>query len=231
MMSRPKVIGHRGWPTRFPDNTLAGVLAASVVADGVEVDVRRSMDGKLVLSHDPEIGGLDVSTHPWQVLDEIDLGEGHKPALLDEVLAAVPGLVFQFEIKNLPHQTGFEPDHRVALETAERVRPGDIVTSFNWPSLDAVRRVFPDVVTGVLVGRSGDVDEAIEVCLRGGHRSLIPSIELPTLGLIRALELGLMVFPWVVNETERAEELVGLGVSGIITDDPALVREVVGRDP
>jgi glycerophosphoryl diester phosphodiesterase len=169
--------------------------------------------------------------HPWQLLDEIDLGEGHKPALLDEVLAAVPGLVFQFEIKNLPHQTGFEPDHRVALETAERVRPGDIVTSFNWPSLDAVRRVFPDVVTGVLVGRSGDVDEAIEVCLRGGHRSLIPSIELPTLGLIRALELGLMVFPWVVNETERAEELVGLGVSGIITDDPALVREVVGRDP
>jgi len=98
----PMVVGHRGWPARFPDNTLAGFMAAASVADAVELDVRRSADGKLVLSHDPSIGGLPVSSHQWQELLELDLGDGHRPALLDEVVAAVPNLAIQFEIKNSP---------------------------------------------------------------------------------------------------------------------------------
>jgi glycerophosphoryl diester phosphodiesterase len=226
----PIVVGHRGWPARFPDNTLAGFLAAAPVAEAVELDVRRSFDGKLVLSHDPDLGGLDVSSHPWRELNEVDLGGGHRPALLDEVLAAVPELAIHFEVKNLPGGPGFEPDHRVALEAAARARPGDIVTSFNWLSLAAVRREFPEVDTGVLVGRSGDVDEAIDECLSRGHAALVPSIELPFGGLTRALETGLMVFPWVVDDPDQVEEVVGLGVSGIITDDPAQVRAVVGRN-
>lgn len=225
------VVGHRGWPARYPDNTLAGFLAAASVADAVELDVRRSSDGKLVLFHDPSIAGLEVSSHPWSVLGEVDLGDGHRPALLDEVVAGVPGLPIQFEIKNLPYEPGFEPDHRLALEAAERARPADMVTSFNWASLAAVHRVFPEVATGVLIGGSGDIDRAIHECLDVGHTALVPSIELPTLGLARALEAGLQVFPWVVNDADRADELASLGVTGMITDDPALVRGVVGRSP
>jgi glycerophosphoryl diester phosphodiesterase len=227
----PMVVGHRGWPTRFPDNTLAGFLAAASVADAVELDVRRSSDGKLVLSHDPSIGGFEVSSHPWRILGEVDLGDGHRPALLDEVVSGVPGLPIQFEIKNLPNEPGFEPDHRLALEAAERARPGDFVTSFNWESLAAVRRMFPDVATGVLVGGSGDIDRAINECLDIGHPALVPSIDLPTLGLVHALEAGLQIFSWTVNDPDRADELASLGVTGIITDDPALVRGVVGRNP
>jgi glycerophosphoryl diester phosphodiesterase len=230
MTKLPAVVGHRGWPTRFPDNTLAGLLAASTVADAAEVDVRRSADGKLVLSHDPTLGGLEVASHPWSTLGEVDLGDGHKPALLDEVLSGVPDLPLELEIKNLPDQPGFEPDHRVALEAAERARPGDILTSFNWDSLAAVRRVFPEVATGVLVGGSGDIDVAIEECLSGGHPALIPSIHLPSFGFTRALEAGLTVIPWVVDDAALAVELAVLGVSGILTDDPALVRAAIGRN-
>lgn len=225
----PKVVGHRGWPARFPDNTLAGFLAAREVADAVEVDVRRSSDGKLVLSHDPMIGDLVVADHPWSVLGEVDLGAGHKPMLLDELIAGIPGLPVQFEIKNFPIEPGFEPDHRLALETAERVRPGDMITSFNWVSLAAVRRFFPEVVTGVLVAASGDVELAIGECLTGGHRALLPSVRLLTTGITQALDAGLDVFPWVVNDAARADELAGMGVSGMITDDPAIVRAAVGR--
>ena len=231
MSDLPLVIGHRGWPSRFPDNTLAGFLAASSVADSVETDVRRSSDGKLVLSHDPELGGIGVSDHPWSVLSELDLGDGHKPALLDEAIAAIPGTSFQFEIKNMPHDPGFEPDHRLALEAAERARPGDIVTSFNWQSLAAVRRVFPDVATGVLIDRWGEIDVAIDECLDVGHPALVPSVFLPTLGVVRALEAGLAVFLWVVDDPERVIELAGMGVSGIITDDPAVVASALRRDP
>ena len=231
MSDLPVVIGHRGWPSRFPDNTLAGFLAASSVAGAVEVDVRRSSDGKLVLSHDPELGGIGVADHPWSVLGEVDLGDGHRPALLDEAIAAIPGTSFQFEIKNMPHEPGFEPDHRLALEAADRARSGDIVTSFNWQTLAAVRRVFPDVATGVLVHGRGDIDLAIDECFDVGHPALVPSAFLPTLGLARAVESGLAVYPWVVDDPERVIELAGLGVSGIITDDPAVVASALRRDP
>jgi glycerophosphoryl diester phosphodiesterase len=218
------VIGHRGWPKRFPDNTIAGFLAASEVADAVEVDVRRSGDGKLVLSHDPVLGGLVVSDHPWAVIGEIDLGDGHRPALLDEAMASIPELAFQLEIKNLPHEPGFEPDHRLALEAAGRARAGDLVTSFNWATLNAVRMAFPDVATGVLVDSHGDIELAIAICLEFGHSTLLPSVFLSTLDMVRALESGIDVCPWVVNEPDRVVELAGIGVSGIITDDPATAR-------
>lgn len=218
------VVGHRGWPARYPDNTLAGFLAAAEVADAVEVDVRRSSDGKLILSHDPVLDGLVISENPWQVLAEADLGDGHRPALLDEAIASVPGLTFQFEIKNMPHEPGFEPDHRLGLEAAERARPGDIVTSFNWETLAAVRRVFPDVATGVLVDAGGNIALGMRECLEHGHGTLLPSAFLPVLEMIRAVESGLGVCPWVVDEPDHVIELAGIGVSGIITDDPAAVR-------
>ena len=221
------VVGHRGWPTRFPDNTLAGLLAAAEFADAVEVDVRRSGDGKLILSHDPVLAGLVVSEHPWALLVEADLGSGHRPALLDEAIASLPGLGFQFEIKNLPHQPGFEPDHRLALEAAQRARPGDMVTSFNWETLAAVRRSFPEVATGVLVDAAGDVGRGIAECLDQGHPALLPSVFLQVLDMIRAIEMGLDVFPWVVNDPDRVIELAGIGVSGIITDDPAVTRSAL----
>ena len=222
------VVGHRGWRSRFPDNTLAGLIAATEVADGVEVDVRRSKDGKLILSHDPELGGMVVSDHTWAELGEVDLGKGHRPALLDEAIAVAPGLSIQFEIKNLPHQPGFEPDHRLALETAERARSGDMVTSFNWETLAAVRRDFPDVATGGLVDSGGDIDQGIAVCREVGHRALLPSEQLPTLGMVRAVEVGLQVCPWVVDDADRAIELAAIGVWGIITDDPGAARVALG---
>ena len=225
------VVGHRGWPSQFPDNTLAGFLAASAVADSVEADVRRSSDGKLVLSHDPELAGLSVAGHPWAILSELDLGDGHRPALLDEAIAAIPGTSFQFEIKNMPHEPGFEPDHRLALEAAERARPGDIVTSFNWQTLVAVRQAFPDVATGVLIDRHGEIGLAIDECFQVGHPALVPSVFLATLGLVRAIEAGLDVYPWVVDDPERVIELAGLGVSGIITDDPARVASALRSHP
>jgi len=227
--STPTVVGHRGWPSRFPDNTLSGFLAAATVAEMVETDVRRSADGKLVLSHDPVVDGLVVADTAWSVLAEIDLGGGHRPALLDEAVAAIPGTGFQFEIKNLPHEPGFEPDHRIALDTAERSRPGDMVTSFNWVTLAAVHRALPEVATGVLVGGSGDIDDAIRECTENGHVAVLPSTQLPTLGLARALDAGLEVYPWLVDDLGLIDELADLGVSGIISDDPAAARSALER--
>lgn len=220
------VVGHRGWPTLYPENTLGGFIAAADVADAVELDVRRSSDGKLVLSHDPYLGGLTVSRTSWSELVELDLGDGHHPALLDEVLAGLPGTPVQLEVKNMPMDPGFEPDHRIALETAERARPGDTVTGFNPDSLAAVRRAFPDVATGLCVPAAVDLDEAVEQCLRAGHSALIPEHTL----VDRESNADLALYPWTVNDPVRAVELAEFSVVGIITDDPGLMADTFRSD-
>ena len=215
------IVGHRGWPTRFPENTLSGHIAAAEVADVVELDVRRSADGKLVLSHDPVLGHLTVSDTPWSELRELDLGGGHHPALLDEVMPALPDTPIQLEVKNWPLDPGFEPDHRLALETAERARPGDMVTGFNPEMLAAVRWSFPDVATGLCIPAAVALDEAVKRCFDAGHRALVPEHSL----IDEEINPEIEVFAWTVNDAYRVRELVELGVKGIITDDPGLMYE------
>jgi len=217
------IVGHRGWPARFPDNTLSGLMAAADVADAVEIDIRRSRDGRLVLSHDPDLLGRVVSETSWAVLSELDLGDLHHPALLDEALAALPHTPVQMEIKNLPFEPGFEPDHRLALEAAERSRAGDTVTGFNPETLLAVRRVFPHVATGLAVSGGVALEEVVKHCLDAGHRVLVPEHSL----LSERVNAELAVYPWTVNAPSRALELVEFGVAGIITDDPGLIRETL----
>ncbi|MGA7096923.1 MAG: glycerophosphodiester phosphodiesterase [Acidimicrobiia bacterium] len=229
MSHKPRVVGHRGWPARYPDNTLAGFLAAATVSDAVETDVRRCGDGKLALSHDPVIDGMEVARTTWSQLAEVDLGQGHHPTLLDELVASLPDTPMQLEIKNLPFEPGFEPDHRVALETAERARAADIVTSFFWPSVDAVRRSFPDVATGLCLTKGTDLRAALDHCLEVGHRALVPSIDFPPSDMEEALQRGIEVYPWVVNDNEMLDELAGIGVSGIITDDPKKMMTTMRR--
>ncbi len=225
-----EVVGHRGWPARYPDNTLSGFLAVAPFCEGIEVDVRRSLDGKLVLAHDEHLGEHQVAETSWPMLGEVDLGGGYRPCLLDEALAAVPDRALMIEIKNNPWGAGFEPDHRLALEAASRAREGDVVTSFNWATADRVRKTFDNVRTGLIVGVLGNLAEAREHAVREGHDLVIPNIRiLESPGAaVESVGGGPKVFVWASDEMDliaiELDELVSMGVSGIITDDPVATR-------
>lgn len=201
-------------------------MAAASVVGMVEVDVRRSSDGKLVLSHDPLLSGLVVHETPWSQLSELDLGEGHHPVLLDEALAALPDTAVQLEVKNWPGDPGFEPDHRVGLETAERARPGDIVTGFNWETIGLVKATYPNVSTGLAFDQPISLHDARVECLRKGHHALIPAERT----VLEPLGSEPFVYPWTVNDPVRAQELAELGVTGIITDDPGSMTDLFRSD-
>lgn len=232
---RVQVWGHRGWPARYPDNTMAGFGAALGVVPAIETDVRRTADGKLVLCHDPVFTGLRIAQTTWEVLATRDLS-GHRPVLLDELLAAFPDRSFDLEVKIDPTEPDFDPSGALALEVAGRARPGDIVTSFYWPALERVRTECPDVTTGLLFDANIPWDAAVTHAVEWGHGALVPhrahlAGHLDHLASVQGA--GIRVATWTVNDPEDAIRLARAGVDAIISDHPHAIATAVagiGRD-
>ncbi len=230
-MGTPGIAGHRGLPRAFPDNTLAGILAAQRVCDMVEIDVRRTADELLVLSHEPVLEGKLIVETPWAELATVDLGGGQPPVLLDTVLEEVNDLPLDIEIKNSPQDPDFDGTYWVARQVASRARPQDVVTSFHWPTVDAVRDAAPEVATGLLVDPRGSLEAAAAAAVAAGHGTVAPHWSLLTDRAHDRVEAmagqGLDVVVWTVNDPAVAVTLAGAGVTVLITDDPVGIRRAV----
>ena len=223
--------GHRGLPLSYPDNTLEGIVAAAGSVDFVELDVRRSADGRMVLSHEPELGELVIYDHSWDELSAVEVGDGYRPALLDAVLEALPNSSLNIEIKNFPYQPGFDPDGIFALEVAALARPFDLLSSFYWPTMDTVKAAFPAIRTGLLVYQVGSLADTMRAATSGGHQVIAPHfsllIEDPEALIEKAHSAGLEVMTWTVNDSEMAASLVSAGIDAIISDDPVRIQQEI----
>ncbi len=215
---------------RFPDNTSAGIEVGLRAVGMVEVDVRVTSDGVLVLSHDPDLVGEIVSENRWSDLRELDVGAGERPAALGDILARFPGGAFDLEVKNDPSEPGFDPTRSSAVAVARLARRQDMVTSFDWESVDRVRSEGLRVTTGLLVDHPVPVAEAIEHARSRGHRAVLPRwTMIDDEGVRAARDAGLRVVVWTVDDPAVGRELAALGVDGIITNDPeAMSHELTG---
>jgi glycerophosphoryl diester phosphodiesterase len=233
-----RVVAHRGASADHPENTLeafSGALAQG--ADWVELDVRLSSDGALVVHHDPLYpDGSVIATTPAE----------RRPApvpLLHEALQACEGMGVNVEIKNTPGDLGPEVPH--ALEVAERVvdlvtarragAGGDaaaaqpiLVTSFDELTLARVRDRDAAIDTGLLVWDLHDDLDAPRRAADGGHVAINPWDPFVDEEFMeRCVQLGLQVNAWTVDDPERIARLAELGVNGIITNVPAVARRVL----
>jgi glycerophosphoryl diester phosphodiesterase len=218
------IAGHRGLPLEYPDNTKEGILAAAVVCDMVEFDVRRTRDGVAVLSHDARVGGSLIIDMDWPALEDFDLGGGFHLARLDDVLQAAGEFPFNFEIKNSPADPDFDETFEFAVEAAGRASKRDVVTSFHWPTVDAVRNAYPSLSTGLLVDPMGSVEAATAWATRSGHRVIALHWSLlgdqPAARTAEITKTGLRVVVWTVNDEDIARNVAAGGAAAIITDDP-----------
>lgn len=190
------VIAHRGACWAAPENSLeAFELAIDEGADYIEFDVR-AKDGRLVVCHDPE--------PPEGV------------PTLDEVLDAMAGRIgLCVELK----EEGVAEESVRALR--ERGIPAEeiIVVSFLETALDTARSLWPELRTELHLGPSPEPPRAARFWGAG--------FEEPAPGerIGEAQELGLATLVFTVNEPDRMRELAELGVTGIFSDRPGLLRE------
>jgi glycerophosphoryl diester phosphodiesterase len=240
---RTLVLAHRGAHTDtaggVAENSIEAFTAARHLgADGVELDVRRTRDGVLVLHHDAEIprrgrvGDMAATDLPPEV------------ALLGDALAACAGMVVDVEVKYDP---AGDPDRRLAAAVGEMLagaRPmqasapgaegrssGVLVSSFDGASLDVVRQRAPAVPTGLLVAWTADPWRALDEAVRHGCQAVHPFVTQVDAALVAAAHrLGMAVNVWTVNADADLVAMARLGVDAVITDRvPAALLAVGGR--
>jgi glycerophosphoryl diester phosphodiesterase len=226
------VQAHRGSPDApagVRENTLAAFARARRLgAHGVELDVRRAVDGTLVVHHDPVIEGAG----PVHELRAEDLPPF--VPLLEGALEECRGMTVNVEIKNLPGEPGFDPAERCATAVGELVAASGsgerVVVSSFWPgALEVVHDTRPEVATGLLVGMATGAAGMVAAAFRLGCRALHPRLELVDPALVEeAHGAGLAVAVWTVNERGRLEGVAHAGVDTVITDDVPLALEVLG---
>ena len=213
------IIAHRGASRAEPENTLAAFRrAASDGADGVELDVRRTADDRLVVHHDAALGDGRLIRETTSA----DL-PGAVPEL-SAALDACDGMFVNIEIKNDPDEPDFDPTewiaHRVAAELAFRGTGRRwLISSFRSETLAVYRRLAPSVATAWLIERP--THAVIARAAAEGLVAVHPDVRLVTVQSIRAAHAaGLAVNTWTCDDPERMNELISWGVDGICTNVP-----------
>ena len=233
MAGRPLVLGHRGASAVAPENTVAAFTRARELgADGVELDVRRSADGVLVVHHDPDIRDVGlISSLPLAEL------RAARPELatLEEALAACRGLVVNAEVKCLPWEPDADTDGSVMRATIDAVRAHDgmiIVSSFDLAAVDRVRAEAPDLASAWLTHGQG-VAAAAEIAAAHGHPWLNPdrvaALDAGADGIAHAHHAGVLVGVWTVDDPSPARTLAAAGVDIVITNVPDVVLAAVAQ--
>ena len=233
-----KILAHRGaHDPEHPgirENTLEAFAAAAALGiDGVELDVRWSVDHHLFVHH-------DVAVPDGRVIADT-LG-AELPAWLpklEAVLDLCAGMrLIDVEIKNAPLEPGYDAGHGVGRAVAELTgarglsgRASDLlVSSFNLATLDAFHLADRATRTGWLTLPAYDQGRAAHDAASSGHQALHPPARVTDGETVDiAHGLGLDVVVWTVNDAAQMELMAGLGVDVMVTDYPALALKVLGQ--
>jgi len=230
--TRPLVLGHRGASRREAENTLAAFTAARELgADGVELDVRRTADGVLVLHHDPARAGVGLLAS--QPFAGVRAAAPDIPTLA-EALDACAGMLVNVEIKCLPWEPDADTaDHAVVRAVADELehRTGElIVSSFDLGAVDACRAYAPALTTALLTSGQS-VAAAAQVASEHGHAWCNPdrraALDATVDEVAAAHAAGVRVSVWTVDDPTEAQLLAAVGVDAIITNEPDVVLAVL----
>lgn len=245
-------IAHRGGANLRPENTLAAFAhAVELGADVLEMDVHATADGVVVLHHDATVDRTTDGTGPIsaKTLAEVRAldaghrftadggatfpyrGQGIVVPTLEEVLTSFPDMPVSIEIKQYaPSIVPLVLDVITRANAAGRA----VLVSFDQATMDAVRAAAPpELLTGMSIPEMaafGTLDAA-------GEASYVPPApvaQLPYQGvspavMARAERFGVVVQVWTVNGADDMRRMLGLGVHGVMTNDPATLEDVLAQ--
>ncbi|MEI6124025.1 MAG: glycerophosphodiester phosphodiesterase family protein [Bacteroidota bacterium] len=242
--NRIMVIAHRGGSLLAPENTIAAFKnAISLGVDRIELDVQQTKDKITVVMHDRKIdrtttGKGEVHSYTYDELCQFDAGRkfsdkfsNEKIPTLDEVLTFVNGqCTLLIEVKN--HEDmfdGLEADV-VRLIQKHRAQKWCVVQSFNYNSIHKVHQLDSTIAIGFL---SVKVPRK-KMELQPDDFNFISEINIyhrfatkKAIAYIHSQNKRTCV--WTVNKNKRMQKLIEQAADGIMSDDPALLKDLLGK--
>jgi glycerophosphoryl diester phosphodiesterase len=232
-----EITAHRGASGRAPENTLAAVRAAIAdSADWVEIDVQETSDGVVVVHHDADFmraagDARNVWTTTWAEIARIPNGawfgpefEGERVTTLEEVLRVARGRInVNIELKVYGHGQRLE-ERTIELVEAMGMADDVALMSLDRPTVQTLDSLRPDWTVGMLAAVSiGDLSQVDGDFLAVNAQTASPGF------IRRAHSAGKAVLVWTVNHPAQMASVVSAGADGIITDEPAMAREVLAQ--
>jgi glycerophosphoryl diester phosphodiesterase len=216
------ITGHRGAMGSEPENTLRSFRrAVQEGCDEIELDLRVTADGRLVVLHDATVDRTTDGTGAVADLtvDEVralDAGRGERVPTWAEAVAAVD-VRFQAEVKAEEAVPLLAETLRADPELAART----LVTSSHAEVLLAVRRELPDAATGLILGRTPAFAEIVARTTAADAGTALCGIDgLTAEGVADLHARGFAVTAWPVPDEEAFARARQLAVDGITTDHP-----------
>lgn len=249
------VVAHRGGAALAPENTLGAFAnAMKIGVDMIECDVHLSKDGQLVVMHDPD---LTRTTDGRGFIYQMDLAElaGLNAAAkfkttawpsepiptLEQVLDLAKGKTqVQIEIKVekfLGRYPGIEQKVIDAVNARGMV-DDVIIISFDFPTIVEVKKLDPRFKTGALINATTLQLNAAkphekyvdEVLAETGADYIMPSSAAVSDLLVNAVHArGKKIGVWTVNAAGEMRRMAEWGVDAITTNDPPLLKQVLGK--
>ena len=237
------VWAHRGASAYAPENTLEAIrLAVEMGSDGVEIDVHRTLDGVIVVSHDGNIercsngkGAISEMTYSELVKYNYNKGMDKKypyckiPTLAEvyEVLKDT-GLWLNVEIKH-----GGKEFIRDIMECTHKGGMKDrvVYSSFVHEALKDMKEIDPDAFTAPLYG-GNEIFEVWNYAISLGCKAVHPHIAnvYAIEGYVeKCHQAGIRVHPWTIDDEININNLISLKVDAIITNRPDVVLKCVNK--
>ncbi|MGZ5442798.1 MAG: glycerophosphodiester phosphodiesterase [Thermoanaerobaculia bacterium] len=203
------ILGHRGSPKRFPENTIASFdEALRAGADGFETDLRLLFDRTAVLYHDDELEEAEIETLTFTQCAE----RGAVIARLDDLARYAGRAKMILEVKRSRWE-------ETILEHVS-AWPDAVIASFDHSVITSLRDRGATMPLGITVyGYLVDVAEYAE---RIGANWVFPNYHYVDEEMVASLHArGIKVVPWTANRRHEWERLREVGCDGVITDLPA----------
>ncbi len=233
------IIAHRGASNLAPENTLkAFKKAIELKADYIEFDVRQSKDGEIVIMHDANTfrttgySGI-IEKLTLEELKELDCGEGEKIPTLEELVKLAKGKIglnCEIKAKDMVHKI------------IEIIREADlfestIISSFKQKELIKIRYLEPQIkIASLNPTRSGwfinwfSRKKMIKTAVENKFYAINPLYLIMNKNFIdKAHKKNLKVYPWTVDSISVIENLIKMGVDGIISNDISRVKDVLNK--
>ncbi len=241
---RNGVTAHRGNSGDFPENTLPALQSGiEVGADWIELDIYRTADGKLVVTHDrttERVGdqNLTVSDTTYEKLQAVDVATDFRRRLhktLDEVPAqSMPLLedVLKIAVKQDRTRVSIQPKmdcvaDAIALVKSLKAERWVGFNDGNLKLMSEVKRLAPEIPVFWDRGADTQIDDDIRIARQQGFETLVLHVSGVNSEKVQKIKAaGMAVGAWTVNDQATMRKLVDLGVDRIYTDQPRLLLAV-----